>query len=110
MTDTLSSKKYYHFIRLMGRSASHIALECALLTKTTYCFIGQEVAAKNQTLQELVSHLVEIIVKRAENDKNYGIVLIPEGLIEFIPSMNVLIGEINSIVAGLKGKSAEELK
>jgi diphosphate--fructose-6-phosphate 1-phosphotransferase len=77
MADTLSSKKYYHFIRLMGRSASHIALECALLTKPTYCFIGEEVAAKNQTLQELVARLVDIIVKRADTDKNYGVVLIP---------------------------------
>ena len=91
MTDTLSSKKYYHFIRLMGRSASHIALECALLSRPTYCFIGEEVAAKNQTLEELVANLVNIIIKRAENNKNYGVVLIPEGLIEFIPSMNTLI-------------------
>ena len=101
MADTLSSKKYYHFIRLMGRSASHIALECALLSRPTYCFIGEEVAAKNQTLKELVSNLVNIIIKRAEKNKNYGVVLIPEGLIEFIPSMNILINEINNIVAGI---------
>lgn len=110
MADTLSSKKYYHFIRLMGRSASHIALECALLTKPTYCFIGEEVAAKNQTLQELVAYLVEIIVKRVDSGKSYGLVLIPEGLIEFIPSMNILISEINTIVAGVDSKDAHQLK
>lgn len=101
MTDTLSSKKYYHFIRLMGRSASHIALECALLTKPTYTFIGEEVEAKNQTLQELVAKLVEVIIKRAAKGKNYGVALIPEGLVEFIPQMNALISEINSLVAGI---------
>lgn len=101
MADTLSSKKYYHFIRLMGRSASHIALECALLTRPTYAFIGEEVEAKRQTLQELVATLIEVIIKRAEEGKNYGVVLIPEGLVEFIPQMNQLISEINKIVAGL---------
>ena len=101
MADTLSSKKYYHFIRLMGRSASHIALECALLTRPTYAFIGEEVEAKRQTLQELVATLIEVIIRRAEEGKNYGVVLIPEGLVEFIPQMNQLISEINKIVAGL---------
>ena len=65
MADTLSSKKYYHFIRLMGRSASHIALECALLTRPTYTFIGEEIAEKNKTLKDLVTELTEIIIKRA---------------------------------------------
>ena len=74
MTDTLSSKKYYHFIRLMGRSASHIALECALLTRPNYAFIGEEVSQKNQTLNELVANLVQIIIKRSNSDKNYGVV------------------------------------
>lgn len=110
MTDTLSSKKYYHFIRLMGRSASHIALECALLTKPNYTFIGEEVEAKKQTLQELVAGLVETIVKRAAKGKNYGVALIPEGLVEFIPQMNVLISEINKLVAGTKSSDPEELK
>lgn len=109
MADTLSSKKYYHFIRLMGRSASHIALECALLTRPTYAFIGEEVEAKKQTLQELVARLIEVIVKRAEEGKNYGVVLIPEGLVEFIPQMNQLISEINKIVAGLN-VDPEQLK
>lgn len=81
MADTLSSKKYYHFIRLMGRSASHIALECALLTRPTYAFIGEEVEQKKQTLSQLVNKLVDIIVTRAENKKDYGVILVPEGLI-----------------------------
>ena len=110
MTDTLSSKKYYHFIRLIVRSASHIALECALLTRPNYAFIGEEVSQKNQTLNELVANLVQIIIKRSNNDKNYGVVLIPEGLIEFIPEMNVLISEINKIIAGIKSSNCEELK
>lgn len=109
MADTLSSKKYYHFIRLMGRSASHIALECAITTRPTYAFIGEEVEAKKQTLQELVAALIEVIISRAANNKNYGVVLVPEGLIEFIPQMNQLISEINKIVAGFSGDS-EELK
>ena len=81
MADTLSSKKYYHFIRLMGRSASHIALECALLTRPTYAFIGEEVQEKSQTLKELVGKVVEIIIKRSQQNRNYGVILIPEGLI-----------------------------
>ena len=81
MADTLSSKKYYHFIRLMGRSASHIALECALLTRPTYAFIGEEVESKKQTLSELVNKLVQVIVTRAKSSKDYGVILIPEGLI-----------------------------
>ena len=100
MADTLSSKKYYHFIRLMGRSASHIALECALLTRPTHAFIGEEVEQKKQTLRQLVEGLVNTITQRAAAGRNYGVVLIPEGLIEFIPEMNVLITQINSILAG----------
>jgi diphosphate--fructose-6-phosphate 1-phosphotransferase len=102
MADTLSSKKYYHFIRLMGRSASHIALECALLTRPTYTFIGEEIAEKNKTLKDLVTELTEIIIKRAENGRNYGVVLVPEGLIEFIPEINTLIKEINKLLADQK--------
>lgn len=104
MADTLSSKKYYHFIRLMGRSASHIALECALLTKPNYVFIGEEVQQKNQTLKELVEQLVHMISERQKSNKNYGIILIPEGLIEFIPEINKLISEINKLMANMDGK------
>ncbi len=97
--DTLSSKKYYHFIRLMGRSASHIALECALLTQVNSVLIGEEVEAKKQTLEQIVNNLADLICERAAKGKNYGVMLVPEGLIEFIPEMNVLIKEINEIVS-----------
>ena len=110
MADTLSSKKYYHFIRLMGRSASHIALECALLTHPNYTFIGEEVEQKNQTLRELVEKLVQIIVSRAKTGKNYGVILIPEGLIEFIPSCKRLISQINNIMAEKNIKEGTSLE
>ena len=99
MLDTLSTKKYYHFVRLMGRSASHIALECALLTRPTFALIGEEVQQLNQSLKDIISQLVSVIQNRANKGKNYGVVLVPEGLIEFIPEMNVLIQEINIILA-----------
>lgn len=98
-SDVISSKDYYHFIRLMGRSASHIALECALRTRINSCLIGEEVKAKNQTLAEVTTQVTDIIVKRAELGKNYGIILVPEGLIEFIPEVAVLIAEINELVS-----------
>lgn len=107
--DTLSSKKYYHFIRLMGRSASHIALECALLTQVNYVLIGEEVEAKNQTLEQIVNNLAEIICSRANNSKNYGVILVPEGLIEFIPEMKFLIKEINEIVSKVHEEDSKDL-
>lgn len=91
MMDTLSTKKYYHFVRLMGRSASHIALECALLTRPTYAIIGEEVQKEKQSLQWIVDDLVRVITNRSSQGKQYGLVLVPEGLIEFIPEMNLLI-------------------
>ena len=97
--DAMSSKKYYYFIRLMGRSASHIALECALKTRINYTLIGEEVAAKNQTLSQITAELADIICKRAEMDKNYGVVLVPEGLIEFVPEVASLITEINELLS-----------
>jgi len=97
--DTLSSKKYYHFIRLMGRSASHIALECALQTQVNSVLIGEEVEAKKQTLSQIVNELADLICKRSKLGKNYGVFLIPEGLIEFIPEVKVLIKEINEILS-----------
>jgi pyrophosphate--fructose-6-phosphate 1-phosphotransferase len=93
--DALSAKKYYHFIKLMGRSASHIALECALTTHPNLTLIGEEIAEKKLTLAQMTKEIADLIVKRAESGKNYGIVLIPEGLIEFIPEMSVLIKELN---------------
>jgi len=94
--DALSAKKYYHFIRLMGRSASHIALECALQTQPNFTIIGEEVAARNLSLKSLVQTLLDLIEKRAKLGKNYGVVLVPEGLIEFVPEMKQLISELNS--------------
>lgn len=97
--DAMSSTNYYYFVRLMGRSASHIALECALKTRINYVLIGEEVAAHKQTLSQITYELADIICKRASKGKNYGVILVPEGLIEFIPEVHKLIGEINEIVA-----------
>jgi pyrophosphate--fructose-6-phosphate 1-phosphotransferase len=97
--DANSAKKYWHFIKLMGRSASHIALECALQTHPNICFISEEVAAKQMTLNEVVDQVAEAVVKRSANGENFGVVLIPEGLIEFIPEMSKLIAELNDIMA-----------
>ena len=97
--DCNSAKKYWHFIKLMGRSASHIALECALQTQPNYCIISEEVEAKNMTLDQIVSDLANVVAKRAEKGDNFGTVLIPEGLIEFIPAMKALIAELNDLLA-----------
>jgi len=99
MRDANSAKKYWHFIKLMGRSASHIALECALQTQPNICLISEEVAAKKQTLGEIVDYIADVISKRAENGENFGVILIPEGLIEFIPEMKILIEELNELLA-----------
>ncbi len=97
--DCNSAKKYWHFIKLMGRSASHIALECALQCQPNICIISEEVEAKKQTLNDVVNGIAEVVARRAANGNNYGIVLIPEGLIEFIPAMKALIGELNELLA-----------
>lgn len=97
--DANSAKKYWHFIRLMGRSASHIALECALQSQPNICLISEEVEAKNMTLNDVVEQIVTVIVDRANSGLNFGTVLIPEGLIEFIPAMRVLIQELNDMLA-----------
>jgi pyrophosphate--fructose-6-phosphate 1-phosphotransferase len=99
MRDANSAKKYWHFIKLMGRSASHIALECALQTQPNVCLISEEVAAKKQTLGEVVAEIAQVIAARAANGENFGVILIPEGLIEFIPEMGVLISELNDLLA-----------
>jgi len=98
-TDSNSARKYYHFIRLMGRSASHITLECALKTHPNIALIGEEVEAKKQTLSRITDDMCTVIARRAEKGKNFGIILLPEGLIEFVPEVNVLIKEINEILA-----------
>ncbi|MDR2739901.1 MAG: diphosphate--fructose-6-phosphate 1-phosphotransferase [Treponema sp.] len=97
--DSNSAKKYWHFIRLMGRSASHIALECALQTQPNVCFISEEVEAKELSLGQVVDQICGSVVKRAENKENFGVVLIPEGLVEFIPEVKKLIQELNDIMA-----------
>jgi diphosphate-dependent phosphofructokinase len=97
--DANSARKYWHFIKLMGRSASHIALECALQTQPNVCIISEEVAELNQTIDHLVDRIVEIIAGRAVQGNNFGVVLVPEGLIEFIPEMKKLISELNDILA-----------
>ncbi|GAT63201.1 pyrophosphate-fructose-6-phosphate 1-phosphotransferase [Paludibacter jiangxiensis] len=97
--DANSAKKYYHFIRLMGRSASHIALECALQSQPNVCIVSEEVEAKNLTLSDVVEQIVKVIVDRASQGLNFGTILIPEGLIEFIPAMKKLIAELNDLLA-----------
>ncbi len=97
--DCNSSKKYWHFIKLMGRSASHIALECALQCQPNVCIISEEVEAKKQTLNDIVNSIADTVAARAANGNNFGTVLIPEGLIEFIPAMKVLIAELNELLA-----------
>ncbi|KAK8463092.1 hypothetical protein SEVIR_1G320200v4 [Setaria viridis] len=99
MTDARSSGKYYHFVRLMGRAASHITLECALQTHPNIALIGEEVAEKKQTLKNVTDYITDIVCKRAELGYNYGVILIPEGLIDFIPEVQKLIAELNEILA-----------
>ncbi|CCB91524.1 pyrophosphate--fructose 6-phosphate 1-phosphotransferase subunit beta [Waddlia chondrophila 2032/99] len=95
--DSLSAKKYYFFIKLMGRSASHIALECALQTHANYTLIGEEINEEKATFQQITNRLSDVICRRAELSKHYGVILIPEGLIEFIPEFRTLIAELNEI-------------
>ncbi|MDR1813444.1 MAG: diphosphate--fructose-6-phosphate 1-phosphotransferase [Tannerella sp.] len=97
--DCNSARKYWHFIKLMGRSASHIALECALQTHPNVCIISEEVEAKNLSLDDIVNQLAAVVAKRAEDGNNFGTILIPEGLIEFIPAMKRLIAELNNFLA-----------
>jgi len=106
MRDALSAKKYYHFVKLMGRSASHIALECALQTHPNFTLLGEEVLEEGRTLAEITNMVADLICERADRGKNYGVVLIPEGLVEFIPEMRLLIGELNGLLA--KGGNPEE--
>ncbi len=97
--DCNSSKKYWHFIKLMGRSASHIALECALKTQPNYCIISEEVEEKDLSLKDIAADIARVVAYRAEQGMNYGTVLIPEGLIEFVPAMKKLIAELNDMLA-----------
>ncbi len=97
--DANSAKKYWHFIKLMGRSASHIALECALETQPNVCLISEEVEAKGQSLVSIVDYIAKVVAERAKDGNNFGVALIPEGLIEFIPEIKVLISQINNLLA-----------
>ena len=97
--DCNSARKYWHFIKLMGRSASHIALECALQVQPNICIVSEEVEAKEMSLDDVVTYIAQVIADRAANGDNFGTVLIPEGLIEFIPAMKRLIAELNDFLA-----------
>ncbi len=97
--DCNSSRKYWHFIKLMGRSASHIALECALQVQPNICIVSEEVEANNMSLDDVVTYIAQAVANRAVDGNNYGTVLIPEGLIEFIPAMKKLIAELNDFLA-----------
>ncbi|MDD4404092.1 MAG: diphosphate--fructose-6-phosphate 1-phosphotransferase [Parabacteroides sp.] len=97
--DCNSARKYWHFIKLMGRSASHIALECALQTQPNVCIISEEVESKNLSLDDVINQVAEVVAKRAANGDNFGTVLIPEGLVEFIPAMKRLIAELSDFLA-----------
>ena len=97
--DCNSARKYWHFIKLMGRSASHIALECALQCQPNFCLVSEEIKAKNMTLNQIVENICEVISYRATQGNNFGVILVPEGLIEFIPSIGKLIEELNDLLA-----------
>lgn len=97
--DCNSARKYWHFIKLMGRSASHIALECALQTHPNICLISEEIQEKDYTLNQIVERIATSVAHRAERGDNFGVVLIPEGLIEFIPAIGRLIAELNDLLA-----------
>ena len=100
--DANSAKKYWHFIKVMGRSASHVALECALETQPNICLIGEEVKAKKMSLSQIADQIADSVAKRAANGDNFGVAIIPEGIVEFVPEFSVLIAEINELLAGKK--------
>ena len=100
--DANSAKKYWHFVKIMGRSASHVALEAALQTQPNITMISEEVEAKKMSLEQIVNYMCDIIVRRADKGKNFGIAIIPEGLIEFIPEMKSMIANLNDIMATLE--------
>ena len=108
LQDTKSSLKYWHFVKLMGRSASHVTIEVALQTKAAVTLISEEVAAKRQSLAAIVDEIAQVVVARAVKGITHGVVLVPEGLIEFIPEMNALIAELNDALAHNAAEFAEE--
>ena len=100
--DANSAKKYWHFIKVMGRSASHVALECALETQPNICLIGEEVAAKKMSLSAVADVIADSVAARAAKGMNFGVAIIPEGIVEFVPEFSTLIAEINELLAGKK--------
>ena len=107
--DANSAKKYWHFIKVMGRSASHVALECALETQPNICLIGEEVAAKKMSLLDITNQIADSVCYRAKQGNNFGVAIIPEGIVEFVPEFKVLIGEINELLAGSKTEAFNAL-
>ena len=107
--DCNSSKKYWHFIKVMGRSASHVALECALETQPNVCLISEEVAEKKMSLSQIADQIADSVEKRAAAGMNFGVVIIPEGVVEFVPEFSALISEINELLAGSKADAFNAL-
>jgi len=107
--DANSAKKYWHFVKVMGRSASHVALETALQTHPNICLIGEEVAAKKKSLAEITNYIADSVANRAAKGWNFGVAVIPEGIVEFVPEFSVLIAEINELLAGAKADAFNNL-
>ena len=107
--DANSAKKYWHFVKVMGRSASHVALECALETQPNICLISEEVAAKKMSLSQIANYIADSVEKRAAKGMNFGVAIIPEGVVEFVPEFSSLIHEINDLLAGSKADAFNEL-
>jgi len=108
--DCNSAKKYWHFIKVMGRSASHVALECALQTQPNICLVSEEVAAKKMSLAQIADYIADAVEKRAAKGMNFGVAVIPEGVVEFVPEFSALIAEINELLAGSKADEFNALK
>ena len=107
--DANSAKKYWHFVKVMGRSASHVALETALQTRPNICLIGEEVAAKKMSLAQITDYIADSVANRAAKGWNFGVAIIPEGIVEFVPEFSVLIAEINELLAGAKADAFNAL-
>ena len=108
--DANSAKKYWHFIKVMGRSASHVALECALETQPNICLISEEVAEKKMSLSQIADYIADSVEKRAAKGMNFGVAVIPEGVVEFVPEFSALISEINEMLAGSKAEEFNAMK
>jgi len=108
--DANSAKKYWHFIKVMGRSASHVALECALETQPNICLVSEEVAAKKMSLSQIANYIADSVEKRGNKGMNFGVAIIPEGVVEFVPEFSKLIQEINELLAGAKAEKFNALE